>query len=142
MSISDAIKRMHEADLRMRRAFSGFTMKMFLRVLLYQKNGCAICGRPRSKYLRLSLDHRHKSGLICGILCWKCNKALTAFNDNPELFLAAANYLLHPPVTAVFGKELYTLPGRTDTKKRRKLMAKQGQNAEIQPASAQTDQEA
>jgi hypothetical protein len=122
MKLTDAQKRLHEADLRMQRNFSGFNMGMFSKVLQFQKEGCAICGRKRSKYLRLSLDHSHRSGQIRGCLCWQCNKALAAFNDNPVLFAMAAQYLLNPPVSVVFGKDLYTLPGRVDTKKRRKLV--------------------
>lgn len=38
---------------------------------------CQICGRPEMDGRELSMDHCHKSGLIRGLLCQVCNRALS-----------------------------------------------------------------
>ena len=148
MNLTEGIKKAHEIDVRMRRNFTGFTFEMFNFVLQFQHGMCAICGR-KGHYLRLSLDHDHKSGKIRGVLCWRCNRALTAFDDDPIRFGNAARYLTTPPVTEAFGKELYTLPGRVDTKKRRKMVEAfrqgkitiEGYHGEVSPAPAHADEQ-
>ncbi|NBU34386.1 hypothetical protein EBS40_07220 [bacterium] len=63
----------------------------------YEKqNGlCAICKQPeRTDYKRrLSVDHDHVTGKFRGFLCHMCNTGIGKFGDNPELLVAAANYL-------------------------------------------------
>lgn len=43
------------------------------RRLLEQGGGCAICGKPPYKHMRLACDHNHKTGLQRGLLCAPCN---------------------------------------------------------------------
>ena len=40
-----------------------------------------------------NVDHCHKTGLIRGLLCARCNKAIGWFGDDPALLEAAALYL-------------------------------------------------
>lgn len=40
-----------------------------------------------------TLDHDHRSGIVRGWLCVKCNAGLGNFGDNPEYLRAAATYL-------------------------------------------------
>jgi recombinational DNA repair protein (RecF pathway) len=68
-----------------------------------QGGGCAICGRTsqskrnsRQKQMSLCIDHCHKTGVIRGVLCDKCNIGLGAFKDNPALLHRAAEYLEKP----------------------------------------------
>ncbi len=36
---------------------------------------CAICEKPESSFKnRLSVDHNHATGLVRGLLCFRCNK--------------------------------------------------------------------
>jgi hypothetical protein len=55
-----------------------------------QGEGCAIC---RNRAEELVLDHSHESGLIRGLLCGRCNVALSWFRDDPKLLRQAATYL-------------------------------------------------
>lgn len=48
-----------------------------IRQELIDKHGnfCAICEKPRSAFKKnLSVDHNHSSGIIRGLLCYRCNK--------------------------------------------------------------------
>lgn len=54
-----------------------------------QNNHCALC--PRS--LKLHVDHSHKTGLVRGLLCNKCNRGIGMLNDDTELMLKAINYV-------------------------------------------------
>ena len=42
---------------------------------------------------RLTVDHNHETNTIRGLLCSNCNTGLGMFSDNPELLIAAAEYL-------------------------------------------------
>ncbi len=61
----------------------------FLRVA--QSDECAICGTPDEAGLHI--DHHHETGLIRGLLCGKCNKAIGLLKEDPVLFDAASSYL-------------------------------------------------
>lgn len=50
---------------------------------------CEICG----KKVYLCIDHCHQTGQIRGLLCQRCNTALAAFGETPELLFKAINYL-------------------------------------------------
>jgi hypothetical protein len=65
-----------------------------------EQNGkCAICFLPETsksnneKIKNLAIDHCHKTGVIRGLLCQKCNIGLGAFLDNPDLLKKAIIYL-------------------------------------------------
>lgn len=88
---------------------------------LVQEGLCAICGKkPEEGQNRLSVDHRHKDGLIRGLLCWLCNRVLGILRDNPERAERVAQYLRKPPAIAVLG-ERFAATGRvTASRKPRK----------------------
>lgn len=56
------------------------------------RNGCMLCGR-RGKTRALHVDHDHVSGRVRGVLCWRHNRAIEMFNDDPALLERAAAYL-------------------------------------------------
>jgi hypothetical protein len=41
----------------------------------------------------LHVDHDHATGVIRGLLCFRCNNALGDFREEYELFQRAADYL-------------------------------------------------
>ena len=64
-----------------------------VREILKTQNGvCAICGEHKGT---LHLDHRHRDGMIRGMLCGTCNRGIGAFQDNRILLLKAKTYLHH-----------------------------------------------
>lgn len=70
--------------------------------LYRSQNGCcAICkqshvdGTPR-----LTVDHDHKTNVVRGLLCFRCNVGVGNFRDNPDLMRSAIEYLeTHSAVT-------------------------------------------
>lgn len=65
-------------------------------MLRKQNGGCAICNSPESGDSRtsnLAVDHCHTTGMVRGLLCAPCNKALGMFRDSPEIIRAAATYV-------------------------------------------------
>lgn len=97
------------------------TIEKWQKIWDYQKGLCAICGHPLKK---ANTDHDHKDGLVRGLLCVRCNRALGRFGDSLLLILAAAKYLTNPPAVAALGGAHYGYPGRIGTKKHRKLLRK------------------
>ena len=60
--------------------------------LLEEQNGvCAICNRSQKS--RLHVDHCHETGLVRGLLCGSCNRALGLMKDSTEFLLKAIQYL-------------------------------------------------
>ena len=53
---------------------------------------CAICHAPITE--RGHLDHNHYTGVVRGVLCYPCNKALGAFKDSPKIVKNAYQYLI------------------------------------------------
>ena len=87
----------------------------------FQKGLCAICHTPLRKP---QTDHCHATGLIRGLLCSRCNRALGRFRDSIALLQASAAYLLAPPAIEALGVAIYGLTGRVGTKRQRKMIKK------------------
>lgn len=92
----------------------------------YQKGLCAICG---NKLIKANVDHCHSdktgiAGEVRGLLCARCNRALGRFGDRLDLLLAAVSYLQDPPARKALGRIHIGYPGRINTKKHRKMIAK------------------
>lgn len=54
-----------------------------------QSHRCLICEEQKS----LVVDHCHKTGLIRGLLCNTCNRAIGLLKDNPIVLQKCADYL-------------------------------------------------
>lgn len=55
----------------------GITWKDRMVIWKKQKGRCAICNKHERHFKnRLAVDHNHKSGLVRGLLCFRCNKFL------------------------------------------------------------------
>ncbi|MEU3690507.1 endonuclease VII domain-containing protein [Streptomyces narbonensis] len=76
---------------------------------LFEAQGgkCAICRQRRSK--RLDVDHCHKTGVVRGLCCARCNRQLLArgLRDSPEIARNAADYLEDPPAVRILGQRFY-----------------------------------
>lgn len=73
----------------------GLTKDSYMELANRQDGLCKICSLPEvsKRIRRLSVDHCHKTNLVRGLLCGKCNKAIGLLKDSPELASNAASYL-------------------------------------------------
>lgn len=71
------------------------TVKEWDKMFEEQKGRCALCRKknPSSDGRRLAVDHDHKRKVVRGLLCGNCNKGLGNFKEDPELLIAAIDYL-------------------------------------------------
>lgn len=72
----------------------GLTMDDYNEMMKDQNNVCAICGKPPKKDKNLSIDHDHETGLIRGLLCFRCNFGLSYFGEDLDTIEKAFIYLL------------------------------------------------
>jgi hypothetical protein len=70
----------------------GISIDQYEAMLLEQNGVCAICHKAPDKR-RLNIDHDHKTGLVRGLLCIKCNRAIGLLKDDTDLLQSAINYL-------------------------------------------------
>src|SRR5262249_25935193 len=68
-----------ERDQHLRRTF-GISLDDYEALLFAQGRACAICGHVPDVGTALHVDHDHRTGLVRGLLCFKCNGGLGQFN--------------------------------------------------------------
>jgi len=93
----------------------------------YERLGtsCSICGRT-GKTKQISVDHDHKTGLVRGRLCDRCNRGLAWFQDSPDLLRLCADYLENPPAEKILGKKVFGRTGRVNSKRRKHAIRQAG----------------
>lgn len=69
----------------------GITIEQYDELFKAQEGRCKICSQTVAE--RLCVDHCHSTGVVRSLLCKSCNVGIGRFNDNPDLLIAAANYL-------------------------------------------------
>lgn len=74
------------------------SLKTYIDIAERQNFVCAICGKgnfPMGEHHTgcLVVDHDHKRGLVRGLLCHNCNRALGLFQDKSEIIYRAFSYL-------------------------------------------------
>ncbi len=79
------------------------TFAEYLLLKKFQKGRCASC-RKRPIKRRLAVDHDHKTKMLRGLLCRRCNMVLGFLNDDIRLLLKMIAYLSNPPALWVLGK--------------------------------------
>jgi len=77
----------------------GIDYSLYQRMAEEQRHVCKICGeegfimnKERHK-LKLVVDHCHTTGMVRGLLCHNCNRALGLFKDDTARLTAAVAYL-------------------------------------------------
>lgn len=82
----------HERHIK---AKYGLTRKQYLSMLASQDGACAICRSksPGARCRNLFVDHCHRTGRVRGLLCNRCNLALSKFGDDLPGFRAVVAYL-------------------------------------------------
>jgi hypothetical protein len=68
----------------------GMTRDEFDARVTQQAGRCPIC---EASPAMLVVDHDHRTGMVRGLLCGPCNRALGHLQDRPDLCRAAAGYL-------------------------------------------------
>ena len=71
----------------------GITKEEYHNLFISQENRCLICGTEFNTKTSGVVDHDHKTGLVRGILCKKCNTLLGMANENIEVLENAIKYL-------------------------------------------------
>jgi hypothetical protein len=90
----------------------GLTLEQYGAMADAQKGVCAICLEPRPEDRTLRVDHDHETGVIRGLLCFRCNNALGDFREEYELFQRAADYLDRDDELAALARDrVLTLTG-------------------------------
>jgi hypothetical protein len=77
----------------------GLTLEDYDTLVATQDNLCAICHKPetaqtpRGNIKPLAVDHCHRTNVVRGLLCHRCNTAIGLLDDSNEHLLSAINYL-------------------------------------------------
>lgn len=111
------------------------TIEQWMKIFAFQREVCAVCGQPNKSGNRLSTDHDHKSALVRGLLCQRCNRLFGKIENprweaTPTLLRQLANYWENPTATAALGVPHYGYKGNVGTKTHRKLLKKLARAAE------------
>ncbi len=69
----------------------GLSRGQYNMLLRIQRGVCALCLRAPSK-IRLHVDHDHRTGVIRGLLCHRCNRGL-GYIQNPDVLRRAVEYV-------------------------------------------------
>lgn len=75
------------------------TVEDYASMMKAQGGGCKICGCTPENNIRagkqnhLFVDHDHNTGKIRGILCYRCNTAISYFREDIKLVKKAVEYL-------------------------------------------------
>lgn len=87
-------ERVHARSLR---RTHGIAYEAYEQLVRVQNGCCAICQYPPTGKSRrtqlLHVDHDHASNLIRALLCTRCNMAIGLLRDDPDICVAAADYL-------------------------------------------------
>ena len=84
----------------------GMTELEYAQLLIEQAGRCAICGlregtaNHRGTVFSLSIDHDHQTGMVRGLLCNRCNRAIGLLGDDVALLRRAIEYLVKDEASA------------------------------------------
>jgi len=90
MGVSAINHKARKLDKRLRKY--GLARRQFYAILEDQHFQCDIC-TLRIDTESCQIDHNHRTGLVRGLLCGRCNQGLGNFRDNPEIVRYAEQYL-------------------------------------------------
>lgn len=69
----------------------GVTPERYDEMLSAQDGVCAICSKPCHTGRRLAVDHDHATGVVRGLLCYRCNAMVQC--EDAEVLRHGAEYL-------------------------------------------------
>ncbi len=71
----------------------GITESIYESMLIKQGKTCKICGKINKNNKKLTIDHCHKTGVVRGLLCVKCNSALGLVDENLDVLSRLMRYV-------------------------------------------------
>ena len=80
----------------------GITFDEYTAMFEAQNGNCKICGSDtpnrqwksgRTQYMKLFVDHDHKTGKVRGLLCNTCNQGIAALKEDVDILRRAIIYL-------------------------------------------------
>lgn len=80
----------------------GITFEDYEAMYEKQKGCCSICGGTtpnrnwkirKTQYMKLFVDHDHKTGKVRGLLCNTCNVGIAALKESVDILQSAIRYL-------------------------------------------------
>jgi hypothetical protein len=73
----------------------GLTLEKYHDLVILCKGMCPVCKRPwgTSHSEKPNVDHCHKTGVVRGVICNRCNLVLGKTGDDPVLLRSLADYL-------------------------------------------------
>lgn len=71
----------------------GLSEQRFREILHSQNSCCALCEKPLLARKQMNIDHCHETGVVRGILCFTCNKALGMLGDSEAAIQRALDYI-------------------------------------------------
>jgi hypothetical protein len=74
----------------------GISIDKYDQMFTEQGGVCAICGYPAMNGRKLHIDHDHKTGVVRGLLCVRCNNAIERMDKCPDWHEKAEMYLRKP----------------------------------------------
>ena len=80
-------------DAKLKKVY-GISIEQFDAMAVAQGYKCGACGTDKPGGAgSWHVDHCHKSDVVRGLLCWKCNVTLGLVGDDPGLLQGLMNYL-------------------------------------------------
>jgi Autographiviridae endonuclease VII len=93
------VERELEKDYQLQYKF-GISLQEYNEMLEAQGHCCAICGKADGTDLhagdrtkQLGVDHDHRTGMVRGLLCNDCNRAIGQLKDSAAVVRKAADYM-------------------------------------------------
>lgn len=82
-----------EARRRYKLRTYGLDVEAYEALLVLQGGRCAICGDPEKDDWDLAVDHDHRTGVVRGLLCRRCNVGIGLLRDDAGVLASAADYV-------------------------------------------------
>lgn len=80
----------------------GLTVDQYKKLISATGGHCPICKKRPRKW---NVDHDHKTGLVTGVVCVRCNVGVLAYsNHDTDMAVRLADYLQAPPATYIIGE--------------------------------------
>jgi hypothetical protein len=71
----------------------GITLQDYDKIYKLQKGVCKICKQSeKAKWRKLAVDHCHATGVIRGLLCFRCNTVLGKVEESPKIIKELLKY--------------------------------------------------